>query len=168
MGAFLHQIDAAPCRAYQDIAVVQSLDMRNVGTEGLPLFVVQLNLGEVLVIVDEHTSVGTQDDATMAVLRDAVKTIGVGLSRVVLALSHGPEVVAVIDVEPIAGGNPDETIVVLEDLRGKVTRKLVVCIKKSAALRIGGEITYTSQNRCDGSVHGELVLNYHCKDNAFW
>lgn len=36
MGAFLHQIDAAPCRAYQDIAVVQSLDMRNVGTEGLP------------------------------------------------------------------------------------------------------------------------------------
>ena len=97
----------------------------------------QLNLGEVLVIVDEHTSVGTQDDATMAVLRDAVKTIGVGLSRVVLALSHGPEVVAVKDVEPIAGGNP-------------------------------GEIIYTGQNRCDGSVHGELVLNYHCKDNAFW
>lgn len=65
----------------------------------------------------------------MAVLRDAVKTIGVGLSRVVLALSHGPEVVAVKDVEPIAGGNPDETIAVLEDLCGKVTRKLVVCIK---------------------------------------
>lgn len=168
MGAFLHQVDAAPSRAYQDIAIVQSLDMRNVGVEGLPLGVVKLYLGEVLVIVDEHASVGTQDDAAMAVLRDTVETVGVGLPRVILALSERPEVVAVIDVEPIAGGNPDEAIVVLEDLRGKVTRKLVVCVKKSAALRICGEITYTGQNRCDGSVHGELVLNYHCKDNAFY
>lgn len=140
MRAFLHQVDAATSRAYQDIAVVQMLDMRNIGALRFTLGIVKLCLGEILVIVNEHASVGTQDDAAMAVLRDAVETVGVRLPVVLLALSHGAEVVTVIDVEPIAGGYPDEAIRVLEYLRGKVARKLVVCIKKPAALRPCGKI----------------------------
>ena len=42
--------------------------------------------------------------------------------------------VTIVGVQTVAGGYPDESALVLEHLRGEVTRELIVCVKEFAAL----------------------------------
>ena len=63
------------------------------------------------------------------VLGDTIDVIGVEMMVVVVNFLENPEVIAVIDIEAIASGNPDETIRVLVNLCGKVAGQLIVSIE---------------------------------------
>ena len=62
----------------------------------------------------------------LGILGDTVDVITAQSSVVFLGFSDDRKVIAIINVQAITGGNPNETIRILEHLSGKVARKLVV------------------------------------------
>lgn len=69
------------------------------------------------------------------ILGNTVDVIAAQSSVVFLGFSDGRKVIAIIDIQAVTGGNPNETIWILEHLSGKVARKLVVWIEKFSSLR---------------------------------
>ena len=69
------------------------------------------------------------------ILGNAVDIIAGQTSAVFFGFSDDRKVIAIINVETITGGNPNESIWILEHLSGKVARKLVVWIEKFSSLR---------------------------------
>ena len=71
----------------------------------------------------------------LGILSDTVDVITAQSSVVFLGFSDCRKVIAIIDIQAITGGNPNESIWILEHLSGKVARKLVVWIEKFSSLR---------------------------------
>lgn len=71
--------------------------------------------------MEQQSSVGTEEYIPIVILCDAVDVVGVQLAIVIASFLDDAEVVAIVNVESIAGGNPDKTIGILIHLCNKIT-----------------------------------------------
>ena len=95
--------------------------MGDIGRDRITLAVGKGNIQEVLTIVEQQSSVGAEKYVPIVILCDAVDVVGVQLVIVIASFLYDTEVVAIVNVESIAGGNPDKTIGILIHLCSKIT-----------------------------------------------
>ena len=124
-----HDKDAIARCADKHISILEQQDMGDVCGDGFSILVRQFYVVELGAVVDEKTSVGTQEDVAILILCDTVDVIGVEMMTPIVHFLEDLEVITIIDIEAIASGNPDETIRVLVNLCGKVAGQLIVSIE---------------------------------------
>ena len=116
-----HQEDAVARSTDENIAVLLSSDVGHISRDGVALAVGKGNIQEVLTIVEQQSSVGAEKYVPIVILCDAVDVVGVQLAIVIASFLYDAEVVAIVNVKSIAGGNPDKTIGILIHLCSKIT-----------------------------------------------
>ena len=71
---------------------------------------------------------------SLIILGDAVDVVAVQPQTVGQIFLHDRDVITIISIQAVTGGNPDKATPVLEHLCGKVAREFVVCIEQFSAL----------------------------------
>ena len=71
---------------------------------------------------------------SLIILGDAVDLVAVQPLAVGKLFLHDRDVITIISIQAVTGGNPDKATPVLEHLCGKIAWELIVCIEQFSAL----------------------------------
>ena len=96
--------------------------MCHVGNGRFAVSLGQDDVGEVLPVEAEQSLVGAQQEVAPSVLVDAVDVVGVQSRLVIRILLEHSEIVAIVYIDAVAGGNPDKSVGILVHLRHEIAR----------------------------------------------
>ena len=89
-----------------------------------------LDVSELVVVIRLECTVHTDIEQSIAILQDAVHIAARHPLMIIRLFFDGLELIAIIFVQSVTCGYPDESVTVLIDLTGKAARQLFVGIKQ--------------------------------------